>query len=252
MTPYWTGVPSHMQAIARDAMGKKGERSGRMVPCEVCGKECYCQPSGNRKHCSNACRLIALRMGNVIASSTNVHHTGKACRCCGKEILRVRTRRPNGKWNSPRCGKDKQEFCNKACARLHHANGSREAYIAKVVADLFCDIVRHVLDPSAPSLAGLGRTHKERAIKRGAKYEHIRRSDVFNRDGWRCQLCGCKVNRKALRSRDTGRLHPRNAHMDHIVPLAAGGSHTMDNVQCACLRCNVRKWKHNRGQMRLF
>jgi 5-methylcytosine-specific restriction endonuclease McrA len=29
--------------------------------------------------------------------------------------------------------------------------------------------------------------------------------------------------------------------MDHVIPLARGGEHTMDNVKLACLRCNIRK-----------
>jgi 5-methylcytosine-specific restriction endonuclease McrA len=30
-------------------------------------------------------------------------------------------------------------------------------------------------------------------------------------------------------------------HADHIEPLAVGGSHTADNIQPLCNRCNARK-----------
>lgn len=29
--------------------------------------------------------------------------------------------------------------------------------------------------------------------------------------------------------------------MDHVIPLARGGWHAMDNVKLACLGCNIRK-----------
>lgn len=32
-----------------------------------------------------------------------------------------------------------------------------------------------------------------------------------------------------------------NIHMDHVVPLAKGGSHSVDNVQPLCATCNLRK-----------
>ena len=29
--------------------------------------------------------------------------------------------------------------------------------------------------------------------------------------------------------------------LDHVVPLSRGGSHTLGNVRCAHLICNIRK-----------
>lgn len=59
--------------------------------------------------------------------------------------------------------------------------------------------------------------------------------EVFERDNWFCGICGLKVD---------GTLawpDPMSASLDHIVPLSRGGSHTLDNVQCAHLVCNTRK-----------
>lgn len=59
--------------------------------------------------------------------------------------------------------------------------------------------------------------------------------EVYERDHWFCGICGLKVDR-TLAWPD-----PMSASLDHIVPLSRGGSHTLDNVQCAHLVCNTRK-----------
>ena len=93
---------------------------------------------------------------------------------------------------------------------------------------------------------------KGRAMMYGVPYTHVSRAGVYARDGWRCQLCGHKVLKRAKRHRHTKRLHPRTASLDHIIPLSKGGPHCEANVQCACLRCNVRKHARMIGQTRLF
>lgn len=38
-----------------------------------------------------------------------------------------------------------------------------------------------------------------------------------------------------------GNYNPRRASMDHVILLARGGWHAMDNIELTCLRCNIRK-----------
>lgn len=54
------------------------------------------------------------------------------------------------------------------------------------------------------------------------------RFEVFKRDGFVCQYCGA---------------HPPEAvlHVDHIDPVAAGGSSDIDNLVTACDSCNLGK-----------
>lgn len=59
---------------------------------------------------------------------------------------------------------------------------------------------------------------------------------VFERDGWTCWICDEPVERMPYRKRA-----PRMASVDHVVPLARGGSHTLDNVRCTHLDCNRRR-----------
>lgn len=50
--------------------------------------------------------------------------------------------------------------------------------------------------------------------------------------------CICKVELS-----DNGRDYPNGKHLDHIKPLAVGGSHTKDNVRFICVKCNVSRPK---------
>jgi 5-methylcytosine-specific restriction endonuclease McrA len=58
---------------------------------------------------------------------------------------------------------------------------------------------------------------------------------VAERDHWMCGLCNLAID-PALEYPD-----PMYRSIDHIVPLARGGTHTYDNVQLTHLICNVRK-----------
>ncbi|MFW6296409.1 MAG: HNH endonuclease [Halothece sp.] len=54
------------------------------------------------------------------------------------------------------------------------------------------------------------------------------RTYVFSRDRYQCQSCGQTHLETKL-------------HIDHIIPLAKGGSNDISNLQTLCQRCNQRK-----------
>lgn len=70
---------------------------------------------------------------------------------------------------------------------------------------------------------------------------------VFDRDGWRCQLCGIRTP-KRLR----GTYDDRAPELDHIMPISLGGEHSYRNTQCSCRKCNAAKSNTPLGQFRLF
>lgn len=97
----------------------------------------------------------------------------------------------------------------------------------------------------------LARRRVEKAKYRRHRRERIKGESidpitVFERDRWKCQLCGCRVVRSIGDNRDS------EATLDHIVSIASGGAHAWANVQTACRRCNYLKGASNRGQIRLF
>lgn len=87
---------------------------------------------------------------------------------------------------------------------------------------------------------------RRRAVERGVTAERIDPIKVFDRDGWKCHLCGVGTPRR-LR----GTYKDRAPELDHVVPLAAGGAHTWGNVKCACRKCNADKADKPLGQLGL-
>lgn len=68
-----------------------------------------------------------------------------------------------------------------------------------------------------------------------ATVEDFAPREVYERDGWVCQLCRLPI--------DPAVAWPASmsASVDHVVPLAKGGDHSLANVQAAHLGCNSRK-----------
>jgi 5-methylcytosine-specific restriction endonuclease McrA len=65
-----------------------------------------------------------------------------------------------------------------------------------------------------------------RLVKRPRLERKMSRHQVFIRDDFTCQYCGVKNH---------------DVTIDHVVPRSQRGSHTWENLVCACGRCNRRK-----------
>ena len=72
--------------------------------------------------------------------------------------------------------------------------------------------------------------------------EKIDRTSVFERDGWKCQICGIETPKNLL-----GAYNKNAPELDHIIPLSRGGKHIPSNIQCACRSCNFKKSNHIYG-----
>jgi len=88
---------------------------------------------------------------------------------------------------------------------------------------------------------------KKRVAKYGTKNvdKSVTLSAVFTTYGGICQECGI----------ETKRIHPPrhdSASIEHIIPLSRGGSHTWDNVELLCHRCNTGRNKSDSKLVNVF
>ena len=91
------------------------------------------------------------------------------------------------------------------------------------------------------------RDARRRALEISAYREKVVARRVFERDGYRCHICGKATKRNA-------RVPDHKAPtLDHIIPLNAGGTHEMSNVATAHFLCNSLKSDKGTGdQLLLF
>lgn len=74
----------------------------------------------------------------------------------------------------------------------------------------------------------LDHDHTRRARRRGTQVEPVSRRAVWERDGGICHICLDPVAFEEM-------------HLDHVMPLAKGGTHTYDNVAPTHASCNLHK-----------
>ena len=83
--------------------------------------------------------------------------------------------------------------------------------------------------PDAAMHAARRAMRRRHALRR--KLTAVTRLRVLQRDGFRCVLCGhSPATDRRIR-----------LHLDHIQPLARGGSNALSNLQTLCQECNVGK-----------
>lgn len=88
----------------------------------------------------------------------------------------------------------------------------------------------------------LAANHRRRVRKLGnGPVEYFTNLEIFERDGWICQICKLPVDPTLLYLDSDGKVDTRYQSLDHIIPLSRGGTHTRSNVQLSHLFCNISK-----------
>lgn len=67
-----------------------------------------------------------------------------------------------------------------------------------------------------------------------SRYDQVHRGRIYHRDHGVCQLCGVAVPPPNAVPVECGNA----AQLDHIVPVADGGDHTLENLRLAHNACN--------------
>lgn len=231
------------------------------------------------KFCSDSCRgrynLLKRMKHNVFCKHENFKNI--SCikgLCISHYYASIYKAKPEKQKKCLHCGIEfidksgNKKFCQTRCGQLYRArlNGIQPAYRIK---EVICKHCKKQFKPKTSDNVTFcsrdcsflyqkkhGKKHgnawkfqKTSQAKRKQRikangFERINKTKVFERDKWTCHICGCKTPKSKR-----GTFEMNAPEVDHIIPLAAGGSHTYGNVACACKRCNIKKSTKPLGQL---
>lgn len=92
----------------------------------------------------------------------------------------------------------------------------------------------------------IGKGFRARARHFGVPYEPVNVKKVYERDGYKCRICGGRIDMKA------NAPDHNSKSIDHIIPMSLGGGHSWTNVQAAHLGCNRKKGNGSSGSQLLL
>jgi 5-methylcytosine-specific restriction endonuclease McrA len=217
-----------------------GYASLQPVQCEGCGHSFQRQSRGNRdnrRFCSRECSFQWQK--SFAAQRVAMPKPLRCCTSCDKPV-------------------GSRQFL---CTPCKGVKASVSTYVAKQKVERSCEGCSvPIKGTAAKRLCGLCirkkarsknrhlRKHRDRARHFGVRYEPVSALAVFDRDGWRCQVCGVKTP-----SRLRGSSDPKAPELDHRIPISKGGDHAWNNLQCCCRACNGSKGSRLVvGQLNLF
>ena len=208
-----------------DAARERAKRRRNWTPDVEC-RECrsvvaYGGVGRPPAFCSPACRLrfnSRKRRRRLVGVSLGL--ALRACGHCGREF---RPDRQNGVYCSVRCYSRGNKRRPPFQSELRACENCGDQYVTIRADQRFCSI------PCQRRAHARRRARSSVRSPLGIGYSDI---DVFERDGWRCHLCGQFV------SKDISRTDPMGATVDHLVPLSLGGDDDAANVALAHRRCN--------------
>ncbi|MCK8826395.1 HNH endonuclease [Natroniella acetigena] len=233
--------------------------------CNYCGKEFKIKDARHYKYCSIQC------------ANKNKDHKTTSCKYCGEDIKYYfkkpdycsrKCRRRDNPEECSYCGKEfvswnGKLYCSEECKKQEYNKRKRESYESvdykveqtcvncgskykcmKSVAShrKYCDECQLEVKEERRR----DQRRRRRARLNNVKVDKFDSSEIFERDGWVCQLCGKPVDKELKYP------HLMSATIDHVTPISKGGSHTKRNVQLAHFICNSIKSDKGTDQLRLF
>ncbi len=187
--------------LAKEAYLARPRGTGRTLhrlTCIECGLA-FDAIDKRRQCCSLACGWkMGRRKQNVWRAEEAAGRHARVCIECGSAFLMPR---PSGK--ARRGGYHAGQFCSMECA----GSGKRWASYGE----------------------------RKRAIRQMTKRAGFEPREIFERDEWRCHLCGEPVD-SLLTHPD-----PKSGCVNLIVPASKGGERTRENVGLAHLTCAVHR-----------
>lgn len=155
---------------------------------------------------------------------------GKVCKTCLQEkpleAFPKETRRQSG--YSPRC-----KECTNTYNRNYYAENNKESILLKNQRWYEANRKRHRAMVIAWTQENRAKANQygaqRRARKKAVTIEEVDYNAILERDGMFCYICEQEIT------------SGQKAEFEHVIPLARGGIHSMDNIKIAHMVCNRRK-----------
>lgn len=205
----------------RGAYNRKYRGNNRECPC--C-KSTFKTYSTNKVYCSNECRIthktaqrnakrtIVIKRWECFYCN-KIHYGKRVKKFCNSDCAHKSSYKSKARIHTIKCkecGKHKEVtyrrkvFCSDECNRKYEWRRKEVKRRKKIKAN--------------------GEVHWDISIER-----------LLKRDGSTCYLCG----ENTIKGEDTN--HELYPSIEHVIPIAKGGTHTWDNVKIAHRRCNWEK-----------
>lgn len=218
----------------------------RHCTCDHCGSE-FVTTKSVKIYCSRKCNhaaFVARHPDKVAAQRDREREKARAarelltpvvlneCSTCGRSFywrkkkarcsreceLRAKTEYYRSRFLSEKVREERVCAC---CGRK---------FVSNTAAQIHCSCKCSARKHKTP------RDARKRAAKYGVEYQPVTPAKVFDRDGWKCQICG----KQTPQSR-RGTRYANAPELDHRIPISKGGPHNYSNTQCACRACNSAK-----------
>lgn len=209
--------------------------------CESCGCEFAVHPRERhrRRFCSEACRVREhrRRAGSFVRSPT----PDAVCAWCSERFVR---RRPQN------------VCCSSVCSRrwglAEKVRKFREGQARHPCPACGCEVVggrsNSYCAGCAPGSRAEGwrrKNRRRRMARRMSTAGAYTLTEIAERDGFRCHLCGGSV------SMSLSGMEKWGPTIDHLLPISLGGLDDRANVALAHRVCNVRRGNRGIVQLRL-
>ena len=198
--------------------------------CKVCD-ESFETNIPNKIYCAEECSKENYR------EKYSAESFEKTCNNCGNNYVGAKGRT----YCSPECGdeyrrnaiKKARPTYNKRCTEC----GKHYSTTAKLSKYCSPECSRRFNNRKAE-------VNRREQLKENGKIDwDISIERLIKRDGSECYLCHERCDLNDYEVREDGTFIARQGYpsIDHVVPVAKGGTHTWDNVKLACRRCNTLK-----------
>ena len=240
---------------------EKVERGKQTVQCAWCGKATRSEIRPDRDvwpTCSHFCRSAVreFKQGNTSCiwprqkkSHSGIHRpvvervtVTKSCKVC--QITFTVTCYPD---SEPNCCSKRCKNRWKSIKRSAHGSTSPPSFVSGTCLDCgasFIDVYLGKMSSRycSDQCAHRASRHRRRARARDAFIAPVYRYKIHERDRYVCYLCHKPTDPSKTVP------HPRAPTLDHVIPLAKGGTHEPSNVATACFQCNCIKGDRGGGE----